>query len=231
MQSSPTKSPRAFLWFISVWATIAVLPCLSWGALVWETKHIQLTTKLGDKMAIAVFPFQNTGPTPVTFLEVQPTCTCTTVELLKWNYAPGESGEIKAVFAFDDRVGPQEKFIKLRTDDPASPNLVLSFRLTIPELLTCTPRRLRWSKGTELTEQGTIVAIAEPYRLESIEISDPQPKEFSWRVEALEPGKSYRVFVRPIASADIMHRPVSLRCLARLQDGTIHPFQVVAFVE
>jgi hypothetical protein len=37
----------------------------------------------------AKYRFSNTGTYPVTIIEVQPSCGCTTVQLAKKEYAPG----------------------------------------------------------------------------------------------------------------------------------------------
>src|SRR5204863_8804393 len=124
------------------------------------------------------------GDAAVTLVEVQPNCLCTTVELSKWNYTPGEKGEIQAVFDFGDRTGIQEKIIQVTTDDPQAPPVRLKLRVTIPELLTCTPRLLRWT-GKDPAEQSLMVTITDPAKRGSIEIGPPAPAGFTARVEKI----------------------------------------------
>lgn len=209
---------------------LGLSPCLGLGSLTWETRQIQLDAKLGDKEAVAVFHFKNTGSAAIVITQIQPTCTCTTVDLFKWSYAPGESGEIKAVFTFGDRVGPQEKFINVTTDDPVTPITLLSLQITIPELLSYTPRILRWTKGSPPTEQSVAIAVAESHRISTVEITDPKPEAFTVRIEPVEPGKKYALFVRPVALAETTNVPLSIHCLARLEDGTVHPLLVYLIV-
>jgi len=81
------------------------------GALTWNTERIDLTTKPGDKEAVGLFRFENNSQKTVTITSVQPSCGCTTAALEKRIYAPGEKGEIKAVFTLGDRVGHKRMFV------------------------------------------------------------------------------------------------------------------------
>ena len=74
------------------------------------------------------------------------------------------------------------------------------------------------------------IAVAEPHRISSIEISDPKPEAFIVRIEPVEPGKKYTLIVRPVALPDTPNTPISIHCLVRLEDGTLHPLQIHAIV-
>ena len=51
----------------------------------------------------------NEGQTAVTNESLKPSCGCTTAELEKKTYAPGEKGEVRARFDIGQRVGVQSK--------------------------------------------------------------------------------------------------------------------------
>ena len=203
-------------------------PALCFGALHWSAQQIFVTAKPGDKEAVAVFPFQNDGAAPVTITQIQPNCGCTTADLAKRTYAPGEAGEIKAVFTFGDRLGLQEKHILVTTDEPSAPPVSLVLRVNVPELITCTPRLLVWPKGAEPGELSAVITIADPQRIAAIEVGDARQEVFKLRIEPVEPGKSYRLFVRPVDLSRMTNAPILYR--ARLQDGTVHPFLIYALV-
>lgn len=81
--------------------------------LTFERKAIDLgNIEVGTK-AIALFHFKNTGNSPLVIKAVKPGCGCTTAELKKKNYAPGESGTIKIVFNSRDYNGKVTKGTKV----------------------------------------------------------------------------------------------------------------------
>lgn len=100
----------------------AILPVTCLGSLTWESMLIQMTVAPGAAQALASFPFKNTGTSPVTLVKVQPDCGCTTVELDRRAFAPGETGALKVVFTLGDRVGLHEKHIQIITDEPSNGN-------------------------------------------------------------------------------------------------------------
>ena len=86
-------------------------PSLSFATLTWDPQRIEFTAKTADKQAVGIFRFVNSGKTTITITSVKPDCGCTTAELEKQTYAPGETGEIKAVFAFEGRKRPTEDLL------------------------------------------------------------------------------------------------------------------------
>ena len=80
-------------------------------------KFEQVTVNLGNieagAKATAVFHFRNTGDSQLVIKAVKPGCGCTTAELKKKDYAPGESGIIKVVFDSRDYNGKVTKGTKV----------------------------------------------------------------------------------------------------------------------
>jgi hypothetical protein len=83
---------------------LLAIPALCFGALSWTNQKVELTAKPGEKEVIGLFRFVNSGNTTITVTDIKPGCGCTTAELIKRTYAPGEAGEIKAVFTIGDRM-------------------------------------------------------------------------------------------------------------------------------
>jgi hypothetical protein len=54
----------------------------------WRSEQ-KVTAGATDQFVEAKYRFSNTGTYPVTIIEVQPSCGCTTVQLAKKEYAPG----------------------------------------------------------------------------------------------------------------------------------------------
>ena len=205
-----------------------LLPCLGHGALTWENLQIEMTTKSGDKQIEGIFHFRNSGNSPVTITSVKPSCGCTTADLTKQTYAPGESGEIKTVFTLGDRKGRQEKVIQVTTDDAPSHAVALLLRVTIPNLFNYTPRLLMWRRGEELREKPVVVSPISSQRINSIVVKDVSPAVATARIEPSGIGSDYRVFVRPTSTEKTAQ--ITLNCILKLEDGTTLPFKIYALV-
>jgi hypothetical protein len=124
-----------------------LLPAFASGALIWTAQQVEVAAKMGDKEAIASFPFKNTGNTSVMIRDIHSGCECTVAELTKRTYAPGEEGAIKAVFTIGARSGRHDKMLTITTDDPSTPTVTLNLRVEIEELIALSTRMLRWKVG------------------------------------------------------------------------------------
>lgn len=205
-----------------------LLPSLASAALTWDTQQIKLTVKPSDKEAVGLFHFVNSGQTTVTIVHIQPSCGCTTAQLEKRVYAPGESGDIKAVFTIGDRVGEQEKTVFVSTDDSPDKQVPLVLQVTIPELLTYSPRLLMWNVGEKAEEKPTAISTSTKLRITAVEITAPVPEEVIARIASVEAGVSYQLFVRPASTATVMNTPIA--GTATFADGTTQPFKIYALV-
>ena len=120
----------------------------TWAELAWVTSEVQLEALAGTTEPLhAKYPFTNTGDVPLTITAVKPSCGCTTAELEKTVYEPGESGVIRVAFEVGDRVGEQVKEVVIRTDDLASPVTTLTLRVDIAERIELSPQLLLWAPG------------------------------------------------------------------------------------
>src|ERR1700726_5239631 len=97
----------------------------AFGQLAWETTEQTFHSKQQDKEVVAKYKFTNTGPKPIKIQNVQTSCGCTTAQLNKTYYPPGESGEIATKFPFAGRTGRQEKAITVTTaENSAQPTIL-----------------------------------------------------------------------------------------------------------
>ncbi len=207
---------------------LSLSPVFCFGELTWDTRKIELTAPAGDKEVVGVFHFVNSGSAPITITSVQPSCGCTTAELAKSTYAPGEKGEIKAIFTFGDRLGLQEKIIHVTTDQAPDKPEPLVLRVTIPELFTYAPRMLMWQANETPNEKETVVSVLEPHKITGIEVKAVIPAEATTRLEPVAGGTKYRLLVRPNTTGKAI--TVSVSCVVTLADGTICPFSIFALV-
>lgn len=97
--------------------------------LAWESTRQEVAAKPGDTQAAIRFPFVNRGSEPVTIKKVRSSCGCTTVELAKKTYQPGEKGEIIALFDFGNRTGAQSKRVIVQTSDKRKETLLFTVHI------------------------------------------------------------------------------------------------------
>jgi Protein of unknown function (DUF1573) len=163
-----------------------ILVALSTNAIAqlsWENPEQKVTARATDQFVVAKYRFTNTGNYPVTILEVQPSCGCTTVQLAKKQYAPGESGELAARFDFAGHTGHQEKSIVVLTKDTINKPITLRLLVTIPEAVAVEPEFLFWRVGDGF-----------PAKIVSIKSNSSAIRV---DLEEITPGKEVKVTVTP----------------------------------
>ena len=104
--------------------------------LKWDQPQQKLSVKPGEKAVTANYRFTNNGTSPVTIVDVRPSCGCTTATLAKKTYAPGESGEIDAKLNFAGHTGHQEKWIYVTTNVAGTEPMLLTLAVDIPPDVT-----------------------------------------------------------------------------------------------
>jgi len=171
---------------LAILITLLVFPFVLHAGLEWENETVELKAGLADTRAEAVFPFTNSGEEPVTITRMTSSCGCTVPELEKRTYAPGEGGEITALFTFGSREGRQLKRITVesRAGNETTTTL-LNFVTHIPSWGTLTPRILRWGLDAEAAAKEVRLRLDDPERM-SAPVLQGSPKGF--RLEAVEDG-------------------------------------------
>jgi hypothetical protein len=195
------KVYRALAILIFSWSGIGSL--LSAEALQWDQRVIEKTATRQEIVKVA-FRFKNTSDQQITIQSVTPSCDCTTAELKKNSFAPGEQGQIDVVFNVGDGTGTEFKSITVTTaQDPSDP-IELLLKVQIPGLMEITPRLLTWQVGAEPAEKCVDISlVAEPVvTVTGIKSKDP---EMETRLETIVPNRQYRLFVKPASTARPRH--------------------------
>ncbi len=94
------------------------------------------------KKKVAEFKFTNTGDDLLKITEVEKCCGVVT-RLDKTEYAPGESGVLKAEFVSSQKPGPMSRTLYVRSNDKTNPRIALTFKVTIVLRVTYSPKRLK----------------------------------------------------------------------------------------
>lgn len=166
------------------------------AALVFEKTTIDLSPELGATSAVGVFKYENKGDTPVHIKAVRPSCGCTTAALAKNDVAPGEKGEIKATFNVGTMTGIQTKTITVETDDPKTPQTVLTFKATIAQVLEVQPTFVFWQANEPAQPKTIIAKAAKSVTVKNIDVVSSSG-DFTTKVENGSTPGEFRIQVQP----------------------------------
>lgn len=181
-------------------ATCLAFSLTARAQLKWDTDLVKMNASPEDVDAQLRYPFVNAGKTPINFLAIMPACGCTTARLAKTAYAPGERGEITAIFNVAGRSGVQEKTILVKTNDPAEPEKTLKFRVHILQTVQIDPKIVVWDADAKPKTQSIKLKVVrdEPLNLVRLEVSPPDWKA---RLNTIKQGREYTVDLTPINPA------------------------------
>ncbi|MFM1850486.1 MAG: hypothetical protein RIS54_170 [Verrucomicrobiota bacterium] len=195
------------------------------AALTWKEQTLKLNAEAGADAITAVFAFTNTGDTTVTITDIKTDCGCTTAAPDKTSYAPGESGEIRTTFTIGNRVGRERKSMHVSTDDRPGEPVKLTLDVTIPPLLTLTPRMVAWARGAA-AEPQTIDLRLHPRSGSSSVAVAADGEGITHRLEQLTPT-TYRLHLTP---SDTSH-PAKVRFWVRVTRPGREPLSYIAFAQ
>ncbi|WP_044891724.1 DUF1573 domain-containing protein [Opitutus terrae] len=196
-----------------------LLPLAAHAALVWDTREVQLAANSNAREIVAQYRFTNAGASPVAIVDVVTSCDCTTVELTKRVYAPGETGTLMAKLALGSVARSQEETIAVVTDGAPAEPVVLHLRAEIQPLVTLSSPLLIWPTGAEPQPQEVLVQATGALAIRSLAITGTHPRDaVTARIEPEIEGAKHRVWVRPLSTARPQNFAVS--CRVTFLDGT-----------
>lgn len=194
----------------------------------WERTEIQTSVTAEDSEITAQFPFRNKGRRPVFIEEVKPDCGCTTTELAKWEYAPGDSGLLSVTFHFGQRVGQQTRTILVRTDDPDRPETRLTLKADIPETLEISPMVQVWKTGEPIYHQTSHIRVRTDFPIELV-AAESNRAEFKPILKTVTPGREYQLIMIPRQTGRPLNATVLLT--ARFPDGKTRSYYAYPMVK
>jgi hypothetical protein len=192
--------------------------------LQWDQPKQTLTPPSGEKMVTAKFGFTNVGPTPVTIVDVHPSCGCTTTTLAKKEYAPGESGEIEAKLNFAGHVGHQEKWIYVTTNTAGAEPALLSLAVDIPPEITIQPEFVMWRVGDPLEPKTMRIVIPEGIPVKALAAQADNPTMLV-RLREAQAGREWELIVTPTST----HEPAKAVVTIRSDYPAGHPASYLAY--
>lgn len=149
-----------------------------------------------DKFVEAKFTFKNTGATPVTIDKVRTSCGCTTADLPKKTYAPGEQGELTVKFSFGGRNGAQRKLIRVFSNDRGDEPAVLDLRVYITEPVNVSSSLVLWRVGSPSDAKTVQLTMdpQHPVKVKSVSSTNPR---LAASLQTVKAGEQYVVSVKP----------------------------------
>lgn len=142
--------------------------------------------------------FTNTGNMPISILGIRPSCGCVTTSLQKFDYAPGEGGEIKVVFdlGMDEFAALQKRTILVTNSEAPQTPTVLRLVVQVPETVRASPELVSWHSGEHQAKEVVIKSgpNVEPYRLVQTTFND----NFNVEVKPEVEGRKYRLKITPV---------------------------------
>ena len=194
---------------------LAAIPALPGLALEWKAQTLNFTTAPFQLTQEAVFEFKNTGKKPVTIVEVESNCDCLDAAADRRVCEPGASGVIKTTFHVGDRLGLYERRIKVTTDESAEPVRLL-VRVEVPEIVQLTPHSVAWEINEAATEKTVDLQVIPGVTVNFTQVL-PTSGDFAARLETIEPGRRYRLYLKPPATTQPVN--AAFRVLGHAANG------------
>ena len=185
-------------WRHSLLPCLAIVTALPCAALDWKQQTLNFTTAPFQLTQEAVFSFTNTGTKPVRILEVESNCDCLDAAADQPVYPPGATGVIKTNFHVGDRLGLYERRIKVVTDEGPEPVRLL-VRIEVPEVVQLNPRSVAWKLHEPASEKMVELEVIAGVTVNFTQVL-PTSGDFAARLETIEAGRRYRVYLKPPAT-------------------------------
>ncbi len=211
------------------------------GELTFDSTLKEVTTRPDVRVLRVPFNFQNTSDEAIKIVEYDAPCICMDAKLMRADekksfvFQPGEKGTVIGVLDFEKLKGKIDKVIKIRTDKDKGkdPSIVLTARVTIPELIESDTNAVRWTVGDALEAKFFMIKVTDkretPIRVARHSNVFGSSKVFKYEVEALNDGRDYKVTVTPLKTdTPVME---SLRFYTDSKIPRYHSFSVGLIVD
>lgn len=177
---------------------LAVLVSLvpgSFAGLQWDQPVQEFQRLPEDRSVEARFTFRNSGKAPITITSIKSSCGCTTARLEKKTYAPGEAGEIMAVFNLGSRTGARRTVVRVTTDENPKEPAILDLRVFVHEPLDVKPALVFWRTGEAPAPKAVhLMARGFPIQVKSVSSTNPR---LTAKLETIKAGEQYAIAITP----------------------------------
>ena len=106
------------------------------------------------------FVLKNTGNAKLIISRVKPACGCTVAKLSSREIVPGETASLKTILSLKNRHGHQRKSIKVQSNDPKNPNLLLYLKGRAVTDIEIKPRNVNFRLQSQTNSAVKTVEIS-----------------------------------------------------------------------
>jgi hypothetical protein len=146
------------------------------------------------------FPFSNTSDQTIEIADHSASCSCliASFEGGKTVYAPGDKGTVIAIFERGNMVGTVSKNVMIwkKGDAEDAPSISLTVDITIPEIVSITPRTLKWKTGGAAEPKTYAITISGESPLQITRVTSTN-SIFSCELKTVRDGWEYELIVTP----------------------------------
>lgn len=164
----------------------AALLASAQGSVVLDKTDADLGFIYRDEPQTLVFEFANASDDTLHILQIEPSCDCTSAQVLPESTAPGSQGKVLVFFdpmGYEDR-GQFKEFIRIMTSDSQSPEIMLTFSAEVGVGPEAEPRSLEFGKICR-GESDTLSLAVHPVPGSHLDIVDAFSDTACILVEAL----------------------------------------------
>lgn len=182
-----------------IWLALALVADAA--ALEFKENLIDARPTADATVASVEFEFTNKSEKPLTIREYKPSCVCMTLQIKggKLQYAPGESGVIRAEFDLGGFSGVVDKdaLVWLEQDPEAKPSTRLTVRAHIPVLVSLSPKTLTWDLDGAAAPQTIRITTHHDKPIHVTEVKS-NGLLFKHELKTIKDGHSYDLIVTPV---------------------------------
>ncbi len=149
---------------------------LSHPEIIFEEKSYDFGIAGPEEKIIHTFDFINTGTADLRITRVSKSCGCTTARVEKTDVPPGETGSVFVTMAAKRYKGKQEETVTIYSNDPGSPENVLTIHGVIKAGFAVLPQGIHFAdvrKGETVTKRVQLLQLSsDPLTLNRIESNE-----------------------------------------------------------
>jgi hypothetical protein len=172
--------------------------CLA--GLEWESRRVSQIVLPSTASVTAEFRFKNTGNAPVTIVGVDTSCGCTTAELGKKVYEPGESGSISATMKLSGGTSRSKMiYVQLQGVDE---RVTLTIAAEVPAYLSFDRTWTMWWRDEEPGPKTLTATVGVDGPVNIVSIKADPGNSFTMRKDVVEPGRKYKLTITPADTSE-----------------------------
>jgi hypothetical protein len=171
------------------------------ASLTFEKQTVDVTVEAEADSTTITFPFENKSEETIEIAKHASPCGCISTSFKddRMIYPPGARGELTIVFKVGNFYGTvQKKIMVWMKDSPKGKRspITLTTKITIPELITVTPRTLNWKTGESNAPKSYKIAVShdKPIHITSLACTN---NNFDTELKTLRDGMEYELTVTP----------------------------------